>query len=160
MTPELFALSEKCGRKLEAAGWKLATAESCTGGGIAAAVTEIAGSSGWFDRGFVTYTNEAKVQMLGVSEATLATLGAVSEETVLQMSRGALAKSAAHIAVAVSGIAGPSGGSKEKPVGMVCIGWATKAGAEARTFHFAGDRAAVRGQTIATALSGVLERVP
>lgn len=143
---------------LLARGWLLATAESCTGGGIAAALTDLAGSSQWFDCGFVTYSNQAKQDMLSVSARTLADAGAVSEATVVEMVSGALANSAAQVAVAVSGIAGPSGGSAEKPVGTVCLAWQI-AGSEpvVRTEHFQGDRAAVRAQTVACALQGVLD---
>ncbi len=121
MDSELDPLARRLGECLAARGWMLATAESCTGGWIAAAVTAIGGSSAWFDRGFVTYSNDAKVDMLGVSPHTLATHGAVSEETVREMAAGALARSRAQLAVAVSGIAGPSGGTAAKSVGMVCL---------------------------------------
>ncbi|HAG75618.1 MAG TPA: nicotinamide-nucleotide amidase [Thauera sp.] len=154
---ELDTLAQQVGQALGARGWQLATAESCTGGWIAEAVTAIGGSSAWFDRGFVTYSNEAKIDMLGVSAHTLATQGAVSEATVREMAAGALDRSIATVAVAVSGIAGPSGGSPAKPVGTVCIGWALRAGEQsALTLHFAGDRSAVRRQTVIRALQGVL----
>lgn len=151
-------LVKQVGDALLGREWRLATAESCTGGGIAAAVTDIAGSSQWFDRGFVTYSNEAKQEMLGVSAETLMKQGAVSEATVREMATGALAHSRAQVAVAVSGIAGPSGGTADKPVGMVCLAWLV-AGAEpiVSTEHFSGDRAAVREQTVERALRGVLE---
>jgi nicotinamide-nucleotide amidase len=159
MKPGLDELSAAVGAALSARGWMMATAESCTGGGIATAVTATAGSSAWFDRGFVTYSNAAKTEMLGVAPATLATCGAVSEATVLEMARGALARSQAQVAVAVSGIAGPGGGSSEKPVGLVCLAWATvDQPAQAVTRHFAGDRAAIRLQTVIAALHGVIER--
>ncbi|CAM5327674.1 MULTISPECIES: nicotinamide-nucleotide amidase [unclassified Thauera] len=154
---ELDTLAQQVGQALGARRWQLATAESCTGGWIAEAVTAIGGSSAWFDRGFVTYSNEAKIDMLGVSAHTLATQGAVSEATVREMAAGALDRSIATVAVAVSGIAGPSGGSPAKPVGTVCIGWALRAGEQsALTLHFAGDRSAVRRQTVIRALQGVL----
>ncbi|ENO80776.1 damage inducible protein CinA [Thauera sp. 27] len=154
---ELDTLAQQVGQALGTRGWRLATAESCTGGWIAEAVTAIGGSSAWFDRGFVTYSNEAKIDMLGVSAHTLATQGAVSEATVREMAAGALDRSIATVAVAVSGIAGPSGGSPAKPVGTVCIGWALRAGEQsALTLHFAGDRSAVRRQTVIRALQGVL----
>ncbi|MDG3064264.1 nicotinamide-nucleotide amidase [Thauera mechernichensis] len=154
---ELDTLAQQVGQALGARGWRLATAESCTGGWIAEAVTAIGGSSAWFDRGFVTYSNEAKIDMLGVSAHTLATQGAVSEATVREMAAGALDRSIATVAVAVSGIAGPSGGSPAKPVGTVCIGWALRAGEQsALTLQFAGDRRAVRRQTVIRALQGVL----
>ncbi|ATE61388.1 CinA family protein [Thauera sinica] len=153
MTAALDALSAALGQALAARGWMLATAESCTGGWIAEAVTATAGSSGWFDRGFVTYSNEAKMDMLGVSPATLAVHGAVSEQTVREMAAGALARSRAQVAVAVSGVAGPGGGSTEKPVGMVCLAWARRGAApQAVTMHFGGDREAVRRQTVEHAL--------
>ncbi|MGL5977103.1 MAG: nicotinamide-nucleotide amidohydrolase family protein, partial [Aeromonas sobria] len=116
---EIEHLASELGRALGQRGWLAATAESCTGGGVASAITDIAGSSGWFDRGFVTYTNEAKQQMLGVSGETLAQHGAVSEAVVLEMARGALAHSSASISVAISGIAGPGGATEGKPVGTV-----------------------------------------
>ncbi len=154
---ELDTLAQQVGQALGARRWQLATAESCTGGWIAEAVTAIGGSSAWFDRGFVTYSNEAKIDMLGVSAHTLATQGAVSEATVREMAAGALDRSIATVAVAVSGIAGPSGGSPAKPVGTVCIGWVLRAGEQsALTLHFAGDRSAVRRQTVIRALQGVL----
>jgi nicotinamide-nucleotide amidase len=151
-------LIQQIAEDMLARNWQLATAESCTGGGIAAALTDVAGSSEWFDRGFVTYSNQAKQQMLGVGEGTLAQYGAVSEAVVAEMVAGALARSNAQIAVAVSGIAGPGGGSAEKPVGMVCLAWQVAGGAPlVRTEYFAGDRAAVRAQTVECALQGVLD---
>jgi nicotinamide-nucleotide amidase len=156
-TPTLAA---ELGRALEARGWKVATAESCTGGLIAAAITGVSGSSGWFDRGFVTYSNEAKVDMLGVRAATLAAHGAVSEAAAREMATGALAQSGADLAVAVTGVAGPLGGTPQKPVGMVCVAWATReGGVDAVTHRFEGDRAAVREATVVAALSGLLGRV-
>ena len=153
------ALAAELGRALEARGWKVATAESCTGGLIAAAITGVAGSSGWFDRGFVTYSNEAKVDMLGVRTATLAAHGAVSEAAAREMATGALAQSGADLAVAVTGVAGPSGGTPQKPVGMVCVAWATREGmVDAVTHRFPGDRATVREATVVAALSGLLRR--
>jgi nicotinamide-nucleotide amidase len=146
------------GDRLLARGWLLATAESCTGGGIACAVTEIAGSSAWFDRGFVTYSNAAKVELLGVPPAILETRGAVSEETALAMAAGALARSTARLAVAVTGIAGPAGGSPAKPVGTVCFGYAGLGlVAFARRRHFDGDRAAVRARTVHAALVDLVD---
>jgi nicotinamide-nucleotide amidase len=153
------ALVARLGRALTARQWTVATAESCTGGLIAAAITGVAGSSAWFDRGFVTYSNEAKVQMLGVRAETLARHGAVSEATAREMAAGALAGSRADLAVAVTGVAGPAGGTPEKPVGMVCFAWARRDGPiEARTAHFAGDRAAVRAAAVAAALEGLAGR--
>ncbi|ENO85004.1 CinA family protein [Thauera linaloolentis] len=153
MDTELGALSATAGAALAARGWMLATAESCTGGWIAEAVTATSGSSAWFDRGFVTYSNAAKTDMLGVATATLAAHGAVSEATVAEMAEGALARSAADIAVAVSGIAGPGGGTPAKPVGTVCLAWARRGDpVHACTLRFSGDRTAVRRQTVIHAL--------
>lgn len=156
---ELDVLARRVGEALAARGLWLATAESCTGGWIAEAVTAIAGSSAWFDRGFVTYSNAAKTDMLGVGGDTLDTHGAVSEATVSEMAAGALARSRADLAVAVSGVAGPGGGSAAKPVGTVCLAWARRGAPTATTtVHLAGDRVTVRRQTVLLALQGVLER--
>ncbi len=153
-------LSARVGEALLARGWRLATAESCTGGAVAAAITDIAGSSQWFDRGFVTYSNRAKQEMLGVRAATLETHGAVSEATVREMVAGALARSGVETALAISGIAGPGGGSPEKPVGTVCFAWATACGGPlARTLHLPGDRATVRAAAVVTALQGLLDEI-
>lgn len=134
----------------------LVTAESCTGGWIAKSLTDLAGSSAWFHAGVVTYSYEAKEALLGVNPRTLERTGAVSEETALEMVSGALARFGAGVAVAVTGIAGPSGGTAEKPVGTVWISWKRRGGyARAQLFHFPGDREAVRRQTVAAALSGV-----
>ncbi|MBF5056373.1 CinA domain-containing protein [Alcanivorax sp. 521-1] len=147
-------------RDLLERGLKVATAESCTGGGIAQALTEVAGSSDWFERGFVTYSNDAKMEMLGVAAATLERHGAVSEATVLEMARGALTRSRADLSVAVSGVAGPGGGTDDKPVGTVWIAWAQGLDwSRAEVFHFPGDRAAVRRATIAAALDGLRARL-
>jgi nicotinamide-nucleotide amidase len=136
-----------------------ATAESCTGGLIAGAITDISGSSGWFERGFVTYSNEAKIELLGVRPDTLSRFGAVSEETARAMVAGALERSRADVAVAVTGVAGPTGGTPEKPVGFVWLAWGVRGGAvEAVSRRFPGDRAAVREATVAVALDGLLER--
>ena len=154
-------LSARLGEALLAHGWYLATAESCTGGAVAAAITDIAGSSQWFERGFVTYSNQAKREMLGVRAQTLDTFGAVSEETVREMVAGALARSGAQVALAISGIAGPGGGTPDKPVGTVCFAWATACGTKVvRTEHLPGDRAAVRAASVAIALQGVLDVLP
>jgi len=152
------ALARKVGRRLKASGAKLATAESCTGGWVAQAVTAISGSSAWFERGFVTYSNEAKQEMLGVKRATLKKHGAVSEETAREMAKGALKKSRATIAVAVTGVAGPTGGTPGKPVGMVCFSWATKKSLRSETRRFRGNRERVRRQSVVHALKGVLGR--
>ena len=133
-------------------GWRIATAESCTGGMIAAACTDLAGSSLWFDRGFVTYSNEAKTEMLGVAAELIGRDGAVSEEVARAMAQGAVAHSRAQAAVAVTGVAGPSGGSAKKPVGTVWLAWATPAGVVSEICHFDGDRAAVRQATVQHAL--------
>jgi nicotinamide-nucleotide amidase len=148
------ALARACKRR----GVSLATAESCTGGGVAAACTRIPGSSEWFERGMVTYTNVAKREMLGVSEETLGAHGAVSEEVAREMAAGALRHSHAEVSVAVTGIAGPGGGVPGKPVGTVHFAWAVRGGdIQARKFLFKGDRAAVRLQSVAVALQGLID---
>ncbi len=148
------------GARLKERGLKLATAESCTGGWVAEAVTAIAGSSDWFERGFVTYSNEAKMEMLGVAAGTLAAHGAVSEATAGEMAAGALAHSRAQLALSITGVAGPAGGTVEKPVGMVCFGWAGAGGqVTVVTRNFSGDRESVRRQAVICALQGVLERL-
>jgi nicotinamide-nucleotide amidase len=150
---------------LRARGARIATAESCTGGLIAGACTDLAGSSDWFDRGFVTYSNAAKTELLGVDAGLIAAQGAVSEPVARAMATGALLRSPAALTVAVTGVAGPGGGSVAKPVGMVWLAWAWRdpAGAlqvDALLQHFAGDRAAVRQATVRVALQGLLARVP
>jgi len=158
MTDDLDLLSAQLGVALRARRWMLTAAESCTGGGVGEAVTRTAGSSEWFDRGFVTYTNDAKQELLGVHIQTLDNHGAVSESTAREMAAGALRESNAQIAVAVTGIAGPGGGSASKPVGMVCFAWATLDGLDrVDTRVFNGDRAAIRRQAIALAMQGVIE---
>lgn len=153
MDDALSALSRETGDRLTARGWRLATAESCTGGWIAETVTATAGSSAWFDRGFVTYSNQAKQDMLGVTPETLARCGAVSEQTVAEMAQGALARSRAQASVAVSGIAGPDGATPGKPVGTVCFAWTLDGdGTTTRTLHLDGDREAVRRQAVVHAL--------
>lgn len=157
---ELQRLSEQVGAALKARGWMLASAESCTGGWVGEAVTAVPGSSHWYDRGFITYTNEAKQEMLGVASETLARFGAVSEETVREMVSGVLTHSRAQVALAISGIAGPGGATPQKPVGMVCLAWGVKDGPiRVQTRHFSGDRQQVRAQAVAAALQGVLECV-
>ncbi|MBK1682412.1 CinA family protein [Rhodoferax fermentans] len=136
--------------------WMLATAESCTGGLIAAACTDLAGSSLWFERGFVTYSNAAKTELLGVPAELIEQHGAVSEPVARAMASGALAHAHAQVAVAVTGVAGPSGGSADKPVGTVWFGWATPTGLFSDCQHFAGDRAAVRAATVQHALTRLL----
>jgi nicotinamide-nucleotide amidase len=151
-------LAAQVGGALKSHGLMLATAESCTGGGVAQAITDVAGSSAWFERGFITYSNLAKQQMLGVSEATLSQHGAVSEAVVREMVAGALANSAAQVALAVSGIAGPDGGTPDKPVGTVWFAWGIKHGATyAQRHQINGNRAEVRAQSVHIALQGVID---
>ena len=155
---DLTVLAEHVAAGLQQRRLMLVTAESCTGGWIAKVLTDLAGSSAWFDTGVVTYSYGAKEALLGVNPRTLELTGAVSEETALEMVSGALARFGAGVAVAVTGIAGPSGGTVEKPVGTVWIGWKRRGGYTfAKLFHFDGDREAVRRQTVAAALSGVLK---
>ncbi|QGU33977.1 nicotinamide-nucleotide amidase [Thermochromatium tepidum ATCC 43061] len=155
---ELVQLAARAGERLKACGWRLTTAESCTGGWVAKTITDIAGSSDWFDRGFVTYSNASKQELLGVDAGLIEVHGAVSAPVVLAMVAGALAHSRAGIALAVSGIAGPGGGSPEKPVGTVWFAWGqTGSGSVTRRECFAGDREAVRAQAVRTALLGLLE---
>ena len=143
---------------LKRQGLMLATAESCTGGWVAQVITSVAGSSEWFERGFVAYTNLAKREMLGVSTTILSRYGAVSEQTARAMAEGALTHSHAQVALAITGIAGPSGGTPEKPVGTVCFAWAAKKrDTHSRKHVFTGDREAVRRQSVAMALQGLLE---
>lgn len=157
MDRELAALSAETGAWLGARGMRLASAESCTGGWIAEVVTATAGSSAWFECGFVTYSNDAKQDLLGVTAATLTDFGAVSEETVREMVAGTLARSRADLALAVSGVAGPGGGTAAKPVGMVCFAWSRRgAGIDSETRHFSGDREAVRRQAVIRALRGIM----
>lgn len=151
------ALARKVGDALKARGLKLVTAESCTGGWVAMALTAIAGSSDWFERGYVTYSNEAKHEALGVSADTLRRHGAVSEETAREMAAGALARSQGQLALAITGVAGPTGGSAEKPVGTVCFAWADGSKIVSETRRFDGDRESVRRQSVVHALQGVLE---
>lgn len=154
----MITIAAQVGEALKSHGMMLVTAESCTGGGVASAVTEIAGSSAWFDRGFVTYSNQAKMDMLGVSTDTLARFGAVSEATVREMVEGALRNSQAQVALAVSGIAGPGGGTLEKPVGTVWFAWGIRGAAPvASLHHLTGNRAEIRVQAVRIALQGVLE---
>lgn len=155
---QLHALAERVGARLQERHLMLATAESCTGGWIAKMVTDIPGCSAWFDCGMAAYSYEAKQALLGVRPETLVEHGAVSKETVTEMVSGAIVNSGASIAVAVTGIAGPTGGSPDKPVGTVWIGWKRRGGyPKARVFHFDGDRDAVRRQTVAAALDGLLD---
>jgi nicotinamide-nucleotide amidase len=160
MDAQLEALARRLGSLLADRGFVLATAESCTGGWIAQTVTAISGSSGWFDRGWITYSNEAKIELLGVQPQTLAAHGAVSEATAAEMAAGAVAKSRADVALSVTGVAGPSGGSAEKPVGTVCFGWCAGGRAPAAcTRRFTGDRESVRRQAVVFALENLIARL-
>jgi nicotinamide-nucleotide amidase len=155
---KLYALAEQVGAVLKSRALMLVTGESCTGGWVGAAITAVPGSSDWYERGFITYTYISKREMLGVKLETLERHGAVSEQTVTEMVIGALAASDAQVALAVSGTAGPAGGTPEKPVGTVCLAWALRNGEPVtETRHFAGDREAVRRQSVVRALEGVLE---
>lgn len=159
---DLDTLSEKVGQALLNKNLMLTTAESCTGGWVAEVITRISGSSGWFERGFVTYTNEAKREMLGVKAKTLQQHGAVSEATVKEMAEGALKKSRAQIALAISGIAGPTGGTADKPVGTVCFAWAgvgLETKTKTKTQRFFGDRQQVRSQSVEYVLLHLLEQL-
>jgi len=159
----LLELSETLGQALQARGWQLALAESCTGGMVAQSVTAIAGSSAWFDRGFVTYSNAAKSEMLGVSNTLINEFGAVSEPVAEAMALGALQHSQAQLSAAITGIAGPGGGSPHKPVGTVCFAWAYCANDGApetivvETRYFEGDRADIREQAASYLLAGLLK---
>lgn len=154
---DLYELAHRVGEQLRSRHWQLATAESCTGGWVSQAVTAVEGSSEWFDRGFVTYANRAKAEMLDVPWDTLQRYGAVSAETVSAMVQGALNRSAAQISVAVSGIAGPSGGSTNKPVGTVWLAWGARGSDITATgFYFPGERQVVRRASVVAALQGLL----
>lgn len=155
----LLALAARLGAAALARGAMIATAESCTGGLVAGAITSIAGSSGWFERGFVTYSDLAKEQQLGVASSTIERFGAVSEETAKAMAQGAVRGAAAQWAVAVTGIAGPDGGSPDKPVGTVWFAWAGPDHLEALKRQFDGDRAAVRQASVRVALEGLIDRL-
>ncbi len=153
-------LSLRLGELLRQHKLVMTTAESCTGGGVSAAITDIAGSSAWFDRAFITYSNEAKMEMLGVQAATLEAYGAVSEVTVKEMVLGALENSRASIGVSISGIAGPGGGTDDKPVGTVCFAWADEKGwLHVSTYQFDGDREQVRQQAVYTAQQVLVEKL-
>ena len=157
---ELHQLATELGDRLRARGWMLATAESCTGGWVGQLVTAIPGSSTWYERGFITYANAAKVEMLGVPAETLDTYGAVSEDTASAMAAGALKHSHAQAALAISGIAGPGGGTREKPVGLVCYGWALTDGTTmTSTCRLDGDREEIRSRAVAAALRGLIELI-
>lgn len=153
---DLYALAERAGAALLQRNWKVTTAESCTGGWLAQAITSVAGSSAWFEAGFITYANLAKQRMLGVQSATLAAYGAVSEAVVQEMAHGALLSAQADCAIAISGIAGPGGGTAQKPVGTVCCAWVTQEQNVSRTFMFQGSRESIRRQSVVAALGGLL----
>lgn len=160
MKSRLDELADQLGSLLGRLRIRVVSAESCTGGLIASSITSVAGSSGWFERGFVTYSNSAKHDLLGVDTALFQRHGAVSEAVVLAMAKGAIERSQSHISVAVSGIAGPDGGTADKPVGTVWLAWGQKLGyAEARCFHFDGDRQAVREAAAVAALEGLIRRL-
>ena len=157
---ELHQLAAELGNRLLARGWMLATAESCTGGWVGQLLTSLPGSSQWYERGFITYANAAKTEMLGVPEEMLTTHGAVSEETASAMAAGALDNSHAQAALAISGIAGPGGGSPQKPVGLVCYGWALADGTVmSSTCRLDGDREEIRSRAVAAALRGLIELI-
>ena len=156
----LIELADRVGRVLRQRQWLLTTAESCTGGWVAQVVTSVSGSSEWFDRGFVTYSNQSKREMLSVAGQTLDDYGAVSEAVVREMAAGALQCSQAQVSLAISGVAGPGGGTLDKPVGTVWVAWAVhEQGVSAEKFRFLGDRRAVRAQAVEQALLGVLGAV-
>ena len=159
MNDTIRSLASQLGQRLIERGLMVATAESCTGGLVAGALTDIAGSSAWFERGFVTYSNHAKMEMLDVAADLNEAHGAVSEEVARAMAEGALVESRAQLAVAVTGVAGPSGGTHDKPVGTVCFAWTDEAmSLQSETMHFKGDRAQVREQSVRHALGGLLLR--
>ena len=151
---------QKLAERLVALQWQMATAESCTGGLISACCTDLAGSSVWFDRGFVTYSNDAKTQMLGVPSDSISAHGAVSEAVAHAMAIGAVYRSKAQVSVAVTGVAGPSGGSPEKPVGTVWFGWCINGLVFTELHHFEGNRKLIRHATVLQALTGLLNRLP
>lgn len=156
VTNDIFELATRVGQALQAKGLLLVTAESCTGGGIAQAITDVAGSTGWFDCGFVAYSNPSKTELLDVPAALIAQLGTVSEEVAGAMAVGALANSNAHVSLSTTGIAGPTGAVPGKPVGTVCFGWARGEHTHTERLVFQGDRQSVREQTIRHALQGLL----
>jgi len=156
----LSNLATELGVALKARGFTLALAESCTGGMVAQAITSIAGSSEWFDRGYVTYSNQAKIEMLGVSNKTLDTYGAVSEQTANEMALGALKNSHAQITGSITGIAGPEGGTPEKPVGTVCFAWSEhNKPTSSTTKYFEGNRESIRQQAAIEMMAGLIDRL-
>jgi nicotinamide-nucleotide amidase len=152
-------LAVRAGNKLRDMHLFLATAESCTGGMVATAITDISGSSGWFERGFVTYSNQAKTEMIGVPADLIDKHGAVSEQVARAMAEGALRNSRAQVSLAITGVAGPGGGTETKPVGMVCFAWSNRLETTAETHVFKGDREQIRVQAAAHALRGLLEHI-
>lgn len=160
MNNDITLFAQTLGDLLKQHGWLLATAESCTGGGLAQAITAIAGSSQWFDCGFVTYSNESKQALLGVNADTLSAYGAVSEQVAIEMAEGALTHSKAHISVAITGVAGPDGGTADKPVGTVWLAWSER-GKSSKTIKYQlfGDRSQVRDQAVLVALEGLIGRL-
>ena len=156
MSNEIIELASKVGEALQAKRLVLVTAESCTGGGVSQAITEIAGSTGWFDCGFVTYSNNSKTELLDVPAALIAQFGSVSEEVAAAMAEGALSNSVADVALSTTGIAGPTGAVPGKPVGTVCFGWSRGGTTMTERLVFQGDRHAVREQTVIHALRGLL----
>ena len=159
LSNDIEELVKQLAAKLTEKGWMLATAESCTGGMIAAACTDLAGSSQWFDRGFVTYSNEAKTEMLGVPAELITQHGAVSEEVVRAMAEGAIRHSRAQVSIAVTGIAGPGGGSEEKPVGTVWVGWSSPSKTQSTLLHLSGDRSQIRLQTTYNGLTRLIKLI-
>jgi len=154
------SIAKQIGEKLARKSWFLTTAESCTGGMISMLITDIAGSSKWFDRGFITYSNQAKQQMLGVSEQTILNFGAVSHETVREMANGAIENSNAQVSIAISGVAGPDGGSEEKPVGTVLIAWKVpERDVLTERFQFQGNRQEIRQQAAQLSLEKLFELI-
>lgn len=157
---DIDRLALEVGALLKKTGVKLALAESCTGGWVAEAITSVPGSSAWFDRGFVTYSNEAKIEMLGVATASLAHHGAVSEQVAREMAQGAIRHSRAHVSVAITGVAGPDGGTPDKPVGTVWFAWGQKLGyAETVKHQLTGSRAVIRARSVVIALDGLRQRL-
>jgi len=155
---ELQQLTTQVAQRLLARAWLLTTAESCTGGWLGKCCTDVIGSSAWFERGFITYSNQSKQDLLHVNAPTLTQFGAVSEQTASEMAQGALTESKADISVAITGIAGPDGGSVDKPVGTVCFAWATKnAGVETQIYRYEGDRDSIRRQAVKQALQGIIK---
>lgn len=158
MIDQIKQLIIELGKELKRLEWKCVTAESCTGGGLCYWITAVPGSSAWFDRGFVTYSNLAKEELLGVSSDTIAQYGAVSAETARNMVEGALERSQAQISVAITGIAGPDGGTLDKPIGTIWIAWAgIHMETQATQYFFSGDRQQIRLQSIAAGLQGLLQ---